>query len=422
MAKPSRVSFERISKLPRVVFLGNSNNEPFRLAHEFSRSGFDVDLIVLSQSALDDPRHLTTSRYFAGSAVRVDYSFRDRSQWDWFIASRRLPLRLGRVLGRADLVVANSVGLGLTLRLDAPHFSYLTGSDATEYTRASLADEIPLGGARTFLRAAIHGKVPSGVVRSFVDSQRRGVATSRLIVSMARGLSADLDAAIAAAGADSVPRASWAASTYPPSPTPQRRQLPNGSDEVQVLLGARLTEASSSPWRRSDLDDKGSEIALAGWARARAEGLRGRLTVFAKGTAVNAMQRLAVDLGIDGDLRWLPEGGFNHFLTAVAEADVVIDSVGKAPPGRVSIEALALGRIVVARAPIQVQDALLGVHFPTLLAAHDAATVASRLWQADEMRKDAKLAASARDLALRHLSPGQRASSIIDAARVTLGG
>ena len=99
---------------------------------------------------------------------------------------------------------------------------------------------------------------------------------------------------------------------------------------------------------------------MNGFAEYLRAGGKGTLVLIKKGLHVSHTKELAKSLGIAGDIEWMPELSLAEFYSQVREADVVCDQLGPSFPGMVGLDAMAMGRPVIANFRLD----LLRPYFP----------------------------------------------------------
>jgi glycosyltransferase involved in cell wall biosynthesis len=173
--------------------------------------------------------------------------------------------------------------------------------------------------------------------------------------------------------------------------------------------GLRVVNAARLNWRRplpegfSSQDHKGTDVLLRGAAAFLAGGGHLTLSLFRKGIDVAATESLVADLGLSGVVEWHDEMDLHRFHGVLADADVVCDQLGDAFPGMAMLDAMALGRPVIANLPA----ALTAGRYPEPWPVRQASTVEDvtahlAALADDEVRVEAARQTAA--FATRHLS------------------
>ena len=372
-----------------ILFVGNSNNEPMRLAHEFAMRGHEVVLVCTSQRRLDDPQELLDIGYFADSRVRVVRQWAALTQWDWM----RLPFLkmrgLRELMAWAEVVVLNSIAVSVPQLREKPYAVLMTGADLTVYCDPRFASTLEVRGRRPFLQALLSGRSTVKVASDFVERQSRGVAEAGLLLAFPPGVSATTDAVLSSIGAQSVARLPWR--SYTPVDFAVRQPSREAPKPIRVLIGSRIEWPTRSSrqngtdiWSSSDTEDKGTKNVLLGFQLALHQGLQGELYAFEKGSGVAAARELAQTLGVATSVHWLKETSLRNFLGQINAADAVIDSIGASPPGRVSIEALAMNKPLVSRIGASEQVARFGAVFSSLRSADSPQSLCEMLLSVQE--------------------------------------
>jgi len=414
----------------KVAFLGNANNEPFRLAHELSKIGCRATVFPLSTQALDDPRLLGASPYYAESSVEVNnYLSMRRFTPALLHAIDLLPSRelmsLPSYLRGYDVLVLNQYAPSLVSVIgEKPYVSMLTGSDLVTMTDGFAMQRLLGRRARLAigLAAAVsRWKSASAALEDFARRQARGIASSSNLICVDPRLSPALLERLRTIGAEYVPQTRWdcgiplqkhVAEKEQRARTPARR--------FRCLVGARLNVG----WRGTEservYDDKGSLTLLEGWAQAVSEGLDGELFLIRKGVDAGYIDERIHQLGLGGMTTWLGPMTYVPFAKVMLSADVVVDSLSGGILGRVSVDALSSGIPLIANASAPVQETRFGstqtllMHCSTVQDVAASLRSASRRTAAGGDVKAAQIPDSALDP--RHFLPGV-VSALESAAR-----
>jgi glycosyltransferase involved in cell wall biosynthesis len=186
-----------------------------------------------------------------------------------------------------------------------------------------------------------------------------------------------------------------------------------GRRGLRVVNAARLNWVRPMPPGFCTQDHKGTDVLLHGAAAHVAAGRRLTLVLFRKGLHVAETEALVRELGLAPHVEWQDEVGLHAFHRALAEADVVCDQFGESFPGMSTLDALAMGRPVVASVHPRIQQGLFAEPWPVRHAATPT-EVAAHLAALADPEARARAGAASAAFASRHLSP-------LRAAQVCLG-
>lgn len=322
----------------RVGFLGNTNNFPFMLAAALRRRGHEV-LFLVDQS---DPLYRPEAKFpeLAGAAADwiVDVSplrFRD-----YLLPTARMSRVVG-LLRRCDAVVLNQYAPSLLPRIGRPAMLMLTGSDLDFF-----ANPDAIGDAfRRAQSGAFRRYLERWIFRRLCRRQRHGIALAGLISYFPKGVVPVGDRLLGELGVKDGARIfipMTDTQTILPSPLPF-------NSTPRIVCVARLNWKKPMRPGTSQLDYKGTDVMLRGLALYLAEsGASLDIRLFRKGLDVRETKQLVSDLQLDDHVTWQDELPQAALLDLIRRSDIVIDQVADSLPGSGGVDAMALGRPVIA--------------------------------------------------------------------------
>lgn len=341
----------------RIGFIGNTNNYPFILARAMRKLGHEVRFIVTSRYPLDRPEYRYSDINYPYPAWIYDLSpigFRDVMLFD--SAAQR---RITNILRDCDAVIANDFGPMLLADLNCPTIALLTGSDLDFYANLDFfeADSGRYDRVPVFLRLVARWIWAARVARR----QRAGIRSAAGVVYFPRGVLPSSDRLLDDLGINDGRRVFNLMTDIdvidyapPPFNTPLR-----------VFCGLRLSWTSLVRKGGMELDYKGAEIMVKGLAMfVRSTGVPLEIRVVRKGLHVEETIRLVQEVELGGHVTWLDEMSQSQVDQEYRRADIVMDQVGNGMIGMVSLDAMALGRPVIANARPEFLEPLLGVPIP----------------------------------------------------------
>ena len=342
----------------RVLILGNTNNEPFRLGTELARLGCSVTLVPTSRGRLHDPRDLQALPYFDDKRVEVLHRFRFAPQLSWMVPRGVLRKGVLRLARDHDFAVLNGVAHSFGPALGIPWASMVTGADVIDYASLEWSSRPISRWAR--VESKVTGADARTIRQEFRYRQALGLRHARFLIGAPRGASPDMDRVLRHVGAADLPRLRFISR---PSAAAMglRAPAPRGlSPGTYTVLAPRLSTRSVDT-RIADMDDKGSEIALQGWNLAVRSGYSGRLAVFRKGAHVKEIVGRCLSDDAGESVTWLDPMPYPDYVSLIANSRVVIESVGSSPVGRGAIEALSNGVPCISSSSSSVLEDRLGV-------------------------------------------------------------
>jgi len=311
----------------------------------------------------------------------------------------------------ADALILNYDAVSLGATETRPYFCLLTGTDLVYY-----ADPRAIKGEFVPPDISVLEHYPNrAYVRNWVEfclRQRSAIRQAEGYSFFPRGHFQQADEVLTSLGA---------------SPERQLSLLLSETDELafspsqpgdclRVIYGARLTWDRTAKPSWSDLDYKGSDTFLRGFADFVQQGGMAELTLFRKGAHVRQTEEMVGALGISASVRWSDELNQQDFLDALRAADVVVDQIGKSHVGMVVTDSMSLGRPVIATAPNY-----KAWNWPTPLPichadnAEDVAVWLNKLASNPVLRDE--IASQARNFAEEHFSPSSVARRLVASLR-----
>lgn len=391
----------------RIDFLCNANNYPLALVRALRKIGFDAHLHLFLNVALNAPEN----RYpaYAGSYPEWIHDWRDPGvevfQWDASWESMRAEA------AKADALVLNHVAVNLGAEEKRPYFCLLTGTDLLTYANPVVLKEQFIPDQRYDLEYFPNRYLACNWIELCLR-QRAAIRGASGYSFFPRGLLPVADTLLAGIGADRTRQLSFLFSEIDDLEySPPLRQEP-----LNILISARLTWDKGSQPQATELDYKGTDIALRGIARFIHQGGKVRLHLFRKGMHISQTEGLIQELGIMPNTCWHEELSQREFLGAIKGADIVVDTIGNSHIGMAVCDAMSIGRPVIATAP---DWKLWG--WPGPLPIFDARTeddVAKYLKQlVTQDGLGAAMAKKARECAEAYFSPIKAAERIVHALR-----
>lgn len=346
----------------RIGFVGNTNNYPFMLARAFHKLGHEVRFIVSSSDPLNRPEYRYAEVSFPYPEWIHDLGqIRLRDVMYPGSAARR---RITHLLSDCDAVIANDFGPMLLPKLNLPSIALLTGSDLY-----ALADvDTFMAGARQYgqLPPLLRSVAKWILVARLIRPQRAGIRAASGVAYFPRGILAHSDRLLRELGIEDERRifnvmTDTDAFAYCPQPlnTPMR-----------IFCGSRLNWASLMPEGAVEIDYKGAEIMVKGLAMfVGTTGIPLEIRLVRKGMHVKETMGLVSELGLERHVVWLDEMTQKEVETEYRRADVVFDQLGRGVVGMVCMDAMAIGRPVIANARPEILEPLMGTPSPVCQAS-----------------------------------------------------
>ncbi len=353
---------QELVRFMRIGFIGNTNNYPFMLALALRRLGHEVRFIVTSREPLSRPEHRYADIHFPYPAWIHDLSpIRLRDVMYPSSVARR---RVVSLLRDCDAVFANDFGPMILPELMIPSIALLTGSDLYAFADPDTF----LAGARKYDRLPSLLRTIARWILSkrLASPQRAGIAASAGVAYFPRGVLPRSDRLLEELGIGEDRRIFNAmADTDVLAYLPPRFNTP-----FRVFCGSRLNWASLMPDGAVAIDYKGAEIMVRGLAMfVRSTGVKLEIRLVKKGLHVAETVAFVEELGLKEHVVWLDEMSQKDVEWEYSQADVVFDQLGKGIIGMVCLDAMALGRPVIANGRPEMLEPLLGATSPICQAS-----------------------------------------------------
>jgi len=324
----------------KVGFFGNTNNFPFILARAFRCLGHEVVFIVNRAERLHRPE-------FRYDDITIPYPewIHDiplRSEVDICLPSRNLTKALN-LLKQCDIVVLNELGPALQTRIGRPAMALLTGSDLGCLADPEYADiaSSTVTGRPLWLKRTISRRL----WKRLISLQRAGIAESRLVFHYWRGIVPANDALLDGLGVGDDRRTFRYISDVmqlPFCPPPNNRPL-------RTFCATRLSWKRPAPVGTTELDLKGSDVMIRGLGLFfRKHRYPLDIQLVRKGLHVNETEALVSEEGLSKLVTWSNELSQHDCWKRYREADLVFEQFGNSMLGMAAIDAMALGRPVIA--------------------------------------------------------------------------
>lgn len=382
----------------RIVLFGNTNNYPLRLARALRDLGHDAQLLVDRKEPLHRPESLIATGRQAYPDWIHDVS--DLTEEDYVGPSPRIG-RVIQLLDGADALILNGLGPSLLAFVQRPTIAFLTGSDLDYYANYQTVANRKHGWDKEFRRSAA-ALLDCRLWVDFIRRQREGILRSTAVSYFHRGLAPAGDALLDEIGVDDSRRFF----IYMCDTFGNVTHQPAGRRPPRIFCGSRLTWKKPIHPGGSPLDYKGSDIMIRGLAKfVEKTGKKLDIHLFEKGLHVAESKALVHELGLDAHVTWLPEVPLQQFLRAMAEADICFESLGDSCIGMVGLDAMAMGKPVIANARPEVWRRHLDEEWPVCHAVtpEDVCGQLERLLADEQYRRD--VGERARRFVTKYFSP-----------------
>jgi hypothetical protein len=318
-----------------VTLFGNVNNEMYRFAVALKEQGVQVKLITLDEGILHDPFSINSQKLDLRSDI-IRTRFNDLEVTSLSMSLKKIVIR---ETSKSNFAMFTGSTIAFASFSKCPFSLFLSGSDAILMTRYQLP----------IIRIFASSRKVRGFIRYFfpmlffVFLQRQSLRKAKFWLSLPETAFSELSNLKLKLKCEEIPQ------NYLPVVLDHKfKANQNVYDEsIRVLLVARFNKLDQNT--SISLDDKGSLIALTGLLEfARTNPNLIEFSFFAKGDISSECQAVIDELVNFCKVVQKNEATFDEFLKVMSLSEVVIDSVGASPVARNSIEALSLGKFVIA--------------------------------------------------------------------------
>ncbi len=391
----------------RVGVFGNVNNFPFMIVRALRARGHDVRTFVDGSARLHRPE-------FRYADITVPYP-------EWLVdaspfqvqhavlpSARRAAILAS--LATCDAVILNGYGIALGPLLTRPAFVVCTGSDLEYHSNPAT---LPLVMAqRDRSPVFVWREVRRYLHSRLIARQRATLANAACVSYHAPGISPVGDALLDGLGVTGSRRV-W----FQPVPLDVLELAPPPVHaRVRVFCVARHTWVKPLRPGFTSLDYKGSDVMIRGLAKYIAEsGTALDIRFVEKGLDVEASKALIASSGLAAHVTWLPELTQAEVWDEYRRADIVFDQLDASAMSMGALEAMAVGRPVIANGRPEIMRSVLGAASPHCQATTDAEVAAHLARLVPDAALRARIGAEGRIHIEREHHPDGAASKVLAA-------
>jgi len=347
------------------IFLGNSNNEPARLAHELSKAiDHKIYLFLFQDGPLNDPQSLPFYVDLKSKCSIIDLRFETFDS----VKIIFLIFRLWKVIKKDSVVVANSFGPSLILRTKIKHVFFSTGTDVTSFANWQWSK---VAGSHKMITMSFFKRILiKNAKLLLIFNQRRNIRRSNFVIAPSETRDPLYRKIAFEIFPPKVPLYSLEYSNVRNYITPSNKI--SSDERVKILIGCRLDDGLEYEFfDRSNFNDKNPSAILEALLEFNPI-VPTDIFFIKKGAWVEKFENSAATLSQTLNLIGLNEMDYRDFIEFMNTVDVVIDSIGPSIPGRVSYDAIALGKfLIVNNLPTYISS----VFQPHIFQANDATSL-----------------------------------------------
>ena len=389
----------------KIGFACNTNNFPFMLARAFQRLGHDVVFVVTRR----EPLHRPEFRY-----ADIGYPYPDWLREILFLteAAYVTPTReraeTVKVLKDCDFVVLNDLGISLAQSVGRPYLALLVGSDLSFYCDPASKHRVLSSMTTRNPLKRLYGR---WLWRQMLKHQRAAVRKAPLVFHFARGMIPESDVLLDDLGVSDQRRLFFLMAEIDDlslTPFPMNNRL-------RTFCATRLTWKTPLLAGDSALDFKGSDVMVRGmglfWREHRIEM---DINLVRKGRHVAETEALVAAEGLSGQVTWHEEMTQAEVWRQYTLADLVFEQFGEGLVTMAGLEAMAVGRPVIANGRPDIMEPLLGEPSPICQAKspEEVCRELERLSSDPGLRLE--LGRKSREWVERHFTPERAALQILE--------
>lgn len=407
LSKIQELKNKMLRNIERIDCVGNANNYVLIIVRALRKMGIDARLHLTMGCSLDNPENFFPEYKDGYPSWITDW--RENKRHIFLSEHPELERELCAELIKSDGLILNYDAIAMGSLLAMPSVCVLTGTDLYDFSdvNAILRDfDLQSDSPSNFLAGRRRHSV---IVRTL--RQRAAIRNACAFTFFPKGHLPAADAILRDIGAHDENRISFLltdvdAHAYVP---------PSEREEMLLLYTARLTWGGHGAGF-TEIDNKGTDIFLRGFAKFLESGGKGRLRLFRKGKSIAQTHALIDELGIASFVEWRDEMSQHEFNEALADADVVVDQTGTSTPGMAVAAAMSIGRPVIASLNGSAASGFLA-DAPICAAerVEEICSWLSRLSLDLDLRRD--IGEKARTYAVEHFSGANAATMILDALR-----
>lgn len=370
----------------KIGFLGNANNYPFMLARAIKSLGHEVVFVVDSASGLNRPENRYKDITLPYPSWIVDCSPLSVDLWQRQPNISQIEKAV-RVLQECDALVLNGYGFPLWARIRKPAFALLTGTDLETLADPQYAD-FSVGDVGEFmspLKKLWHWRLlrtqkkfqkrSKDHLLHLIGEQRNGIRHAVGVNYFPQGMLPNADRLLAELGVDEGRRMFFLMADierYDYTAYPINRTL-------RLFNVARITWRKPRDYFTCELDYKGTDVLIRGLGMfVRESKIPIEIRLVKKGADLEVTRQLIDEEGIASNVTWLDEMDQSQLCDEYKNADIVSDHFGQGSIGMGALDAMAVGRPVMANGKPDIFRKALG-EAPPICHATTAKEVCDQL-------------------------------------------
>ena len=272
-----------------------------------------------------------------------------------------------RMMRQCDVVVLNEFGVSLAKDIRRPTIAILTGTDLEVLANYEYLSQLVIFSQNKSIASLLKNIIGKLVYKPHyhrcITAQREGIRSAIAVVYPAKGLLPRGDTLLDEIGVRDSQRVSF---TYMTDLEKNKFQPSPDNPIIRVLCMARLT------WRKPkenemvcEMDYKGSDLMIRGLGLFfRFTGIKLDIRFIKKGVHISETMQLLEEEGIADQVTWLEEMSHVDVLEENKAADIIFEQLGDGLVGLGCLDAMAMGRPVIANGRPDIMKRVFGAELP----------------------------------------------------------
>lgn len=344
----------------KIGFIGNTNNYPFMLALALKRLGNEIYFVIDSSEKLHRPEYYAIKEELAEIKF-FDYPDVIEKFYNFIFWNKKFKA-IANDLSSCDVLIVNGLWPVFAKKLKKPYIVLLTGTDLEFYGDPLLVFKNQWKRDENSLLK----KIVSTLVASYISwKQIQSIGHSLAFNYFPPGIVPNGDRLLKHLDTSSIRL------SFMMTDVSRIKLVPPPMNEVpRVLLAARHSWVLPMKPGTSALDYKGNDIFIRGVSEfINTFGKPLNVILVRKGPDVKASEKLIDDLKISKYITWLDEMTQAELLEEYHKADVIVDQLSDGTIGMVGLQAMAIGRPLIANGRPEIWQKVLGKHAPVCQAS-----------------------------------------------------
>lgn len=345
----------------KIGFLGNANNGPFMMARAIQSLGHEVVFVIDSVHRLNRPESRYKDITQPYPSWVVDCSPLDLWQYPPDLSQIE---KVVQILKECDAVVLNEFGLCLGGRIGKPAFALLTGTDIevladhryADFITGGLDEPADLPGRLRFWGRRFRQRGLRNHLLNLINAQRDAIHHAVGVHYFPKGMLPNAERLLAEIGVDDDRRVFF-------FPAEMRHEYATYPDNrtLRLLNVARITWRKPRDHFICELDYKGTDVLIRGLGLlVRESKIPIEIRLVKKGADLEMARHLIDEEGLAANVTWLEEMDHSKLYEEYKRADIVSDHFGQGSIAGGALDAMAVGRPVIANGSPEIFRKALG--------------------------------------------------------------